>query len=67
MEGVTRATVNLATNKATVEFPSGLITDETLIKAVEKAGYKAEIEVERDLDREKELREKEIRSLKISF
>lgn len=34
---------------------------------MEKAGYKAELEVERDLDREKELREKEIRSLKISF
>ncbi len=67
MEGVTRATVNLATNKATVEYPSGLITDEILIGAVEKAGYKAQVEVERDLDREKELREKEIRSLKISF
>ena len=39
----------------------------TLIKAVEKAGYKAEIEIERDVDREKELREKEIKSLKDFF
>ena len=38
-----------------------------LIGVVEKAGYKAELEVERDLDREKELREKEVKSLKTSF
>lgn len=67
LEGIKRATVNLSTNKAIVEFPSGAVEDEDLIKAIEKAGYKAEIEVERDGDREKELREKEIRSLKRSF
>ena len=67
IEGVVKATVNLSNNKAVVEFPSGAVEDETLIKSVEKAGYKAEIEVERDLDREKELREKEIKSLKTSF
>ena len=67
IDGVTGANVNLSTNKAIVEFPSGLIDDNALIKAVEKAGYKAEVEVERDLDREKELREKEIKSLKTSF
>ena len=50
-----------------MEFPSGAVEDGDLIKAIEKAGYKAEIEVERDGDREKELREKEIRSLKRSF
>ncbi|MBU5428221.1 heavy metal translocating P-type ATPase [Tissierella pigra] len=62
-----KATVNLSTNKATVEYLSGLTDEETLIKTVEKAGYKAEIEIERDLDREKEMREKEIKSLKTSF
>lgn len=67
IDGIVKANVNLSTNKALVEFPSGLISDEELIKVVEKAGYKAEIEVERDLDREKELREKEIKSLKTSF
>lgn len=66
LEGV-KATVNLSTNKATVEYLSGLTDEETLIKTVEKAGYKAEIEIERDLDREKEMREKEIKSLKTSF
>lgn len=67
IDGVIMANVNLSTNKAIVEFPSGLIDDNTLISTVEKTGYKAEVEVERDLDREKELREKEIKSLKTSF
>lgn len=67
IDGIVKANVNLSTNKALVEFPSGLISDEELIKVVEKAGYKAEMEIERDLDREKELREKEIKSLKTSF
>lgn len=67
IEGVVKATVNLSTNKAVVEFPSGIIEDHVLIQVVEKAGFGAEIEVERDLDREKELREKEIKSLKTSF
>lgn len=67
IDGVVKANVNLSTNKAIIEFPSGLISDEELIRIVDKAGYKAEIEVERDLDREKELREKEIKSLKTSF
>ena len=67
VDGVTKANVNLSTNKALVEFPSGAVEVDTLIKAVEKAGYKAELEIERDVDREKELREKEIKSLKTSF
>ena len=67
VEGVTSANVNLSTNKAMIQFPSGAVEVDALIKAVEKAGYKAELEIERDLDREKELREKEIKSLKRSF
>lgn len=67
LDGVVKANVNLSNNKAMVEFPSGAIEDELLVKTVEKAGYKAEVELERDLDREKMLREKEIKSLKTSF
>ncbi len=67
VEGVVKANVNLSSNKATVEFPSGLIDEKTLIAAVEKAGYKATIQREADLDREKQMREKEIKSLKTSF
>ena len=67
VDGVSAANVNLSTNKAMIEFPSGAVEVDTLIQTVEKAGYKAELEIERDLDREKELREKEIKSLKTSF
>jgi len=67
MDGVVKANVNLTTNKAVIEYPSGSMDEFDLINTVEKAGYKAELEVERDLDREKELRDKEIKSLKSSF
>jgi P-type Cu+ transporter len=67
LEGVESASVNLSTNKATVKYKSGILEEKELLDAVEKAGYKGEIEVERDLDREKERREKEIKSLKTSF
>jgi len=67
IDGVIRSNVNLSTNKALFQFYSGSVSDETLIKAVEKAGYKAQVEYERNIDREKELREKEIKSLKTSF
>lgn len=67
LEGVISANVNLSTNKAVVEFPSGLLEDSQIVEAIEKAGYKAEIERDTTADREKELREKEIKSLKKSF
>lgn len=67
IEGVEKAHVNLSNNKATVEFSTGLIEDSQLIAVIEKTGYGAEIEKEANLDREKELREKEIKSLKYSF
>ena len=65
LDGVSKASVNLSTNKALVEFPSGAVDVETLIRAVEKAGYKAELEVERDVDREKELRERRSSPLRL--
>nr|WP_300003723.1 heavy metal translocating P-type ATPase [Tissierella sp.] len=67
VEGIEKANVNLATNKASVEFKSGILSDEDIVQIIDKAGYKAEVEIDRDLDREKELREKEIKSLKTSF
>ncbi len=67
VEGVVKVNINLSTNKGIVEFPSGAVEDETLIKTIEKAGYKADIEIERNVDKEKKLREAEIKSLKTSF
>lgn len=67
LDGMVEANVNLSTNKAIVKFPLGSIEDQLLIRTIEKAGYSAEMEIEGDVDREKELREKEIKSLKRSF
>jgi Cu+-exporting ATPase len=67
VEGVVKANVNLSSNKATVEFPSGAVDEASLIAAVEKAGYKAQVMRDTDLDREREMREKEIKSLKTSL
>lgn len=39
--GMINATVNLATEKAHVKYAEGTVTEELLMKAVEKAGYKA--------------------------
>ena len=67
MDGMVKANVNLSSNKAMVEYKFGSMTDEMILSTIEKAGYSGEIEKERNLDREKELREKEIKSLKTSF
>ncbi len=66
-ERILEGRVNLSSNRAQIDFYSGIIEDQDLIAIVERAGFKAEIEGERDIDREKELREKEIKSLKRSF
>jgi P-type Cu+ transporter len=67
VEGVVNASVNLTTNKATVFTASDDLRAEELIKAVEKAGYHAEVEVNRNPYKEKEIREKEIKTLKTLF
>ncbi len=59
--------VNLSTNKAHVKFKSGSISDQELIEAVRKAGFDAEIEYERDFDKDQKIREKEIASYKRDF
>lgn len=67
LEGVEKATVNFATEKATVEYDTSEIKPTEMIKAVEALGYEAERAEDVTNDREKELREKEIRSLKTSL
>ena len=43
VSGVKSAEVNLETNTAVIEYKSGKVTPEEMIKAIEKAGYKAVI------------------------
>ena len=67
--GVTRAQVNLATERATVEFVAGAVGLAEFRKAVTDAGYKP-LEVSADLsgqDREAEAREREERDLRTRF
>lgn len=67
--GVTRAQVNLATERATVEFVAGAVGLAELRKAVTDAGYKP-LEVSTDLsgrDREAEAREREEQDLRTKF
>ena len=44
VEGVAEATVNLATESATVRFPTGSVTLDDLVAAVDAAGYVARVE-----------------------
>jgi Cu+-exporting ATPase len=65
--GVVKATVNLATEKASVEFDPAEIKVSDMIKAVQSLGYDAEKAEDVTKDRERELRKKEIRGLKITL
>lgn len=64
LEGVTKANVNFAAEKAGVEYDSARIKVSDMIKAVDALGYKAERAEEVSRDREKEQREKEIKRLR---
>ena len=67
LEGVAKASVNLATEKASIEYEPAEIKVSEMLKAVQSLGYGAELAENVAQDKEKELREKEIRSLKISL
>ncbi|MEA4806382.1 heavy metal translocating P-type ATPase [Acetobacterium wieringae] len=65
LEGITSATVNLATEKATVHYDTQQIKLSTIRQAIEKAGSQAlEIEKKTAIDEDKLRKEKEIRTLK---
>jgi Cu+-exporting ATPase len=71
LEGVVRASVNFATEKATVQYIPGAVSTGDFKRAVKKAGYEI-LEVERvekedTVDREKAAREGEYRKLKRAF
>jgi Cu+-exporting ATPase len=63
-EGVTKAAVNLATEKATIEFDNARIKVSNLIDIITGLGYSAEREQEISQDREKEQRERKIKRLR---
>jgi Cu+-exporting ATPase len=74
--GVSRASVNLATEKATVEYAPGTIEEGGFEKLIRDLGYDAVMEASLDADpgtaagstdKEKELRQREMRKLRLSF
>ena len=67
IKGILNAHVNFAFEKAYIDFEPQMLKAEDLIAAVEKAGYKASLPEEVSFDKEKALREKEVKSLKIKF
>lgn len=67
VEGVTVATVNLATEKASVEFIPGNTNSDQIITAVKRAGYDATVLGEADGDYERTAREKAYKTHKMKF
>lgn len=67
VEGVTNAAVNLATEKASVEFIPGNTNVDQLIAAVKKAGYDAKVIGDADGDYERTSREKAYKKQKTKF
>jgi Cu+-exporting ATPase len=67
IEGVSNASVNLTTEKATVLYDEKKADVSTLLKTIEDLGYNAEIYQEISQEKEKKQREKELFNLKISL
>lgn len=67
VKGVTSASVNLATEKASIEFIPGTTNVEQLIAAVKKAGYDAKVLGEADGDYERSAREKAYKTQATKF
>ncbi|UOE74851.1 heavy metal translocating P-type ATPase [Parageobacillus thermoglucosidasius] len=68
MEGVERATVNLATNSAVVEYKEGIISVEAILEKIKKLGYKGQVRKEEESTgvKEEQLKQKQ-RQLMISI
>lgn len=71
LAGVIQATVNFATERATVQYIPGVVSWEDLRRAVKEAGYEVggveSLKKEDLVDREKSAREAEFRKLKRKF
>ena len=67
--GVTRASVNLATEKASIRYHEGLATLDAIERAITKAGYEPKriASEQASEDRERAAREKEMADLRLSL
>ena len=67
VDGVVNANVNLASEKASVEYIPGKTNLDQLVAAVKKAGYSAKIAGDANADTEKEAREEEYKTQRNKF
>jgi len=67
VDGVQQASVNLASEKASVSYRPDRTGLSALVRAVQAAGYGAEVAQEEAPDRERELRKREFARLRRSF
>lgn len=66
-DGVSRANVNLSSNRARVIYDENVISRDDILAVISRAGFTGYYQESRDLAKERELREKEIKSLKRDF
>lgn len=64
LDGISKASVNLTTEKATVEFDKTKIRTSEILDKIIKLGYGAELAEEGNVDEDKERRIKELKKLK---
>ena len=67
LKGVKQANVNIATNKASVEFDEGTVTVEDMKKTIKDVGYKAEVDEGDGEDDPAEENIKEMKKTKMRF
>lgn len=69
LEGVVNATVNLAINRAVVEYNSGSVTTDDMLEKIKKLGYKGSIQSEQgdQAERREQLLKQKQRQLTISI
>lgn len=66
-DGVSRANVNLSSNRARVIYDENVISRDDILAVISRAGFTGYYQESRDIEKEKELREKEIKTLKRDF
>ncbi|HHY19472.1 MAG TPA: copper-translocating P-type ATPase [Firmicutes bacterium] len=67
LDGVSKVSVNLATNTATVEYSSSEVATNKLLETIKDLGYEGKISTEKQGDQEKGIKEQEIQKQKTRF
>lgn len=67
LEGVKQVSVNLATEKAAVEYDPEVVKLSAIKLSIEKAGYIPKTIENTDVDEDRQQKEKEIRAMKVRF